>query len=210
MLDGISFSSSSEEENDKENISPSFCNDVNKDSSPKDGLAKAFLDDEAEEEDDSDCDLLRFQENEEENESDEQEELDDLIATGYEEARIDQEKRKELHQKWLELQDATETDNVLQRLKSGHQGLGKPGLNLGDYDNYDASDNDDEGSDGDNEVPHKNHPIDTSRQSLKKAKQMISHMFTDAKDVYIPSDDDETEKNLFRHHILKHHVSNFH
>lgn len=200
--------SSSEEESDKENIGPRVCNVVNKNSSPKDGLAKAFLDDEAEEEDDSDCDLLRFQENEEENETDEHEELDDLIATGYEEAPMDQEKRNELHQKWLEQQDAAETDNVLQRLKSGRRGLGKPALIHGDYDNYDESDNDDDegndnDNDGDDEAGYNNHSIDTSRQSFKKAKQMISHMFTDANDVYIPSDDEETEKNLIRHHILK-------
>ncbi|XP_020578471.1 uncharacterized protein LOC110023405 isoform X2 [Phalaenopsis equestris] len=202
--------STSEEESDKENISPSIHNVLNKDSSPKDGIAKAFLDDEAEEEDDSDCDLLRFQENEDEDETDEHEELDDLIATGYEEAPIDQEKRNELHQKWLEQQDAAETDNVLQRIKSGREGLGKPALiHGGDYDNYDRSDNDvDEGNDdndGGDEALYKNHPIDTSHQSLKKAKQMISHMFTDANDVYLPSDDEETEKNLIRHHILKHH-----
>ncbi|XP_028549590.1 uncharacterized protein LOC110106532 [Dendrobium catenatum] len=205
--DGVARSSdndisSSEEDSDKENIGPRAYSVVNKDLSPKDDIAKAFLDVEAEEEDDSDCDLLRFQENEEESDTDEHEELDDLIATGYKEAPIDQEKRNELHQKWLEQQDAAETDNVIQRLKSGRQGLGKPALIHGDHDNHDASDNDDdEDNDSDDEAKYKNHPIDTSRQSLKKAKQMISHMFTDANDVYIPSDDEETEKNLIRQHI---------
>ncbi|KAI0504885.1 hypothetical protein KFK09_015839 [Dendrobium nobile] len=205
--DGVASSSdndisSSEEDSDKENIGPRAYSVVNKDLSPKDDIAKAFLDVEAEEEDDSDCDLLRFQENEEESDTDEHEELDDLIATGYKEAPMDQEKRNELHQKWLEQQDAAETDNVIQRLKSGRQGLGKPALIHGDHDNHDASDNDDdEDNNSDDEAKYKNHPIDTSRQSLKKAKQMISHMFTDANDVYIPSDDEETEKNLIRQHI---------
>ncbi|KAL0916859.1 hypothetical protein M5K25_014405 [Dendrobium thyrsiflorum] len=206
--DGVASSSdndisSSEEDSDKENIGPRAYSVVNKDLSPKDGVAKAFLDVEAEEEDDSDCDLLRFQENEEESDTDEHEELDDLIATGYEEAPMDQEKRNELHQKWLEQQDAAETDNVIQRLKSGRQGLGKPAALIhGDHDNHDESDNDDdEDNVSDDEAKYKNHPIDTSRQSLKKAKQMISHMFTDANDVYIPSDDEETEKNLIRQHI---------
>ncbi|PKA52553.1 hypothetical protein AXF42_Ash001533 [Apostasia shenzhenica] len=108
--------SSSEEENDKENVNPSACSVLNSDFSPKDGCAKAFVDDEAEEEDDSDHDLLRFQESEDEDESDEIEDLYDLIATGNGEAPKDQDKRHELHQKWLEQQDAAETDNVLQRV----------------------------------------------------------------------------------------------
>ena len=43
----------------------------------------------------------------------------DLIATGYEEAPVDHEKHNQLHQKWLEQQDAAGTNDILQRLKYG-------------------------------------------------------------------------------------------
>ncbi|KAK8969684.1 hypothetical protein KSP40_PGU006175 [Platanthera guangdongensis] len=210
-------SSSSSEESDKENIGPRACKFVNMDSCPKDGLAKAFLDDEAEEEDDSDGDRLRFQEVDEESETDEHEELTDLIATGNEEAPIDQEKRNELHQKWLEHQDAAETENVLQRLKC-HQGFGRSSFIHGYSHCYDGSGDDDDDDDNDNcddentldcddEAAYKQHTtIHTVHQGLKKAKQMISQMFTDTNDVYIASDDEETERNFIRHHILKQNV----
>ncbi|KAL7002406.1 hypothetical protein U1Q18_003560, partial [Sarracenia purpurea var. burkii] len=58
------------------------------------------------EEDDSDNDLLRFQENEEDENIDDYEELNDHIATEYDERPVDNEWQNELHQKWLEQQDA--------------------------------------------------------------------------------------------------------
>ena len=124
-------SSEDEEDNDKENIEPSTQNnDVNTrehlqraigDSCPDNTIMKDFLDDEAEEEDDSDNDMMRFKDDEEDDGSDENEVFNDLIAAGYEEKEIDHEKRNELHQKWLKQQDAAETNNVMQRLKFGHQ-----------------------------------------------------------------------------------------
>ncbi|KAG0466892.1 hypothetical protein HPP92_018472 [Vanilla planifolia] len=133
---------STEDESDKENIGPGPFYIGKMGLSPKKPLGKAFVDDEAEESDDSDYDLLRSQDDDE-SDVDGQEELDDLIDTGYLEAPIDQEQRDELHQKWLEQQDVVETDNVLQRLKYG-QGRGHLAF-LHDY--YSDKDEDDSEND---------------------------------------------------------------
>lgn len=201
-------SSSSSEESDKENIGPNACNYVNTHLSLKNCLAKTFLDDEAVEEDDSDGERMRYQESDE-NESDEIDDLDDMIESGNTEAPIDQDKRNELHQKWLEKQDDAETENVLQRLKC--QGHGRSSFIEGDSDCYDGSEDDDDNDSNDNcdeakcddDFAPKHRTMNTSHQSFKKAKQMIAQMFTDANDVYLPSDDEEIERDFIRHHMLK-------
>lgn len=64
------------------------------------------------EEDDSDNEL-RFQENEDENGvSEDAGDLDEMIATDYEENQTDQEKRQALHMKMLEQQNAEGNDNL--------------------------------------------------------------------------------------------------
>lgn len=168
------------------------------DSCPEGVPANAFLDDEAEEEDDSDHDLMRFQEDEEDDASDENEVFDDLIATDFEEAPIDHEKHYQLHQKWLEQQDAAATDNVLQRLKCGKYQK-EPSV-------LDEEDDEELGEDSEDEASY-DLPPNVVRNGSKKAKQMIAQMFTDDHDVYVPSDDEEMEQTLIHQRLLKQTVS---
>ncbi|XP_062214236.1 uncharacterized protein LOC133915185 [Phragmites australis] len=204
------ISSEDEEDNDKENIDPSTQkNDLNIDehlqqaigggSCPDDSILKDFLDDEAEEEDDSDNDMMRFKDNEEDG-GDENEVFNDLIAAGYEEKDVDREKRNELHQKWLQQQDAAETNNVLQRLKFGHQEQKE----LTDEDE-DIADCEDE---SENEMSYDLTPTNVVRQNSEKAKQMIAKMFTDDNDTYEHSDDEEIEEHLARQRVSKREVHN--
>jgi hypothetical protein len=151
---------------------------------------KAFVDEEAEEEDDSDNDLQRFQDNEEGDDDDDIEELNDMIATGYEEAPIDREKRDQLHQQWLEQQDTTGMDNLLQKLNCGSR--------LKESDD-EVEEEDEESketkSESDDEVEDFTAPSDAVKINLKKAKQMIPQMFMDKDDAYVSSDE-ETEERL--------------
>ncbi|MQL82764.1 hypothetical protein Taro_015245 [Colocasia esculenta] len=198
--------SSDEEDYDKENVDPGPEKPVNVNLYRKNDLAKSFVDEEAEEEDDSDHDLMRFKENDEEegSEEDEDEVLDDLIASGYEEMPLDNEKRNELHQKWLQQQDAVATDNVLQRLNCGKERR----------DPLLLDDENDDGEPGENSSQESLNtalPANDIRQHSRKAKQMIAQMFTDAEDAYISSDDEETEQRLFRQRLLlEQTVSIFH
>lgn len=194
------FPSSSDEEcDDKENTEPRLPTMV--DVHPKSDPVKAFLDEEAEEEDDSDNDLMRFQQNEEDEENEENEDLDDLIATGYKEMPIDSEKRDELHQKWLEQQDAAATENVLQRLKCGQKQTELTLL---------QEEEDDEFSQHSMDEPMDDlHPTHVAKNNSRKVKQMIAQMYTDKDDVFLSSDDEETEKRLVRHRLLEQTVSAF-
>ncbi|KAF9609416.1 hypothetical protein IFM89_016216, partial [Coptis chinensis] len=98
----LNFCSSSDEEDyDKENIDPHPC--------------KAKSEEE-----------VYPKENEEDEENEESEEFNDLIVSGYKEKPMDNAKRDQLHQMWLEQQDAAATDNVLQRLKCGGNQLREP------------------------------------------------------------------------------------
>lgn len=205
--------SEDEEDNDKENVDPSTQkNDVNihqrleravaGDSCPDDAILKDFLDVEAEEEDDSDDDMMRFKDNEEDDGSDENEVFNDLIAAGFEEEEgVDHEKRNALHQKWLQQQDAAETNNVMQRLKFGHQEQKE----LMEQDEDDIEGCEDE---SESEMSYDLTPTNVVRQNSEKAKQMIAKMFTDENDTYEHSDDDEIEEHLARQRISKREVHN--
>lgn len=204
--------SEDEEYNDKENIAPGTQqNDVNTheelrethadDSCPDVAVLKNFLDVEAEEEDDSDDDMMRFKDNEEDDGDDENEVLNALIAAGFEEEEVDHDKRNELHQKWLQQQDAAETNNVIQRLKFGHQEQKE----LMDEDEDDIEDCEDE---SETEMPYELTPTNVVRQNSEKAKQMIAKMFTDENDTYEHSDDEEIEEHLARQRISKRDVHN--
>lgn len=154
---------------------------------------KAFVDDEAEEEDDSDHDM-RFQDDEEDDDAD-LEELQDMIATAYDENPLDNEKRNELHQKWLEQQDAAGTEDLLQKLKYGSK-LTKPSLledenNEGENDDFEFCEADAEDS----------LPLDVARMNIRKVKQMLPQMYTDKDDPYM-SDDEETERRLERERVF--------
>ncbi|KAK3145714.1 hypothetical protein QOZ80_3BG0256480 [Eleusine coracana subsp. coracana] len=199
------LSEDDEEDNDKENIDPSSQeNDENADEHPEQAtgdscpdaaILKDFLDDEAEEEDDSDNDMMRFKDNEEDDGSDENEVFNDLIEAGYEEKEVDHKRRNELHQKWLQQQDAAETNNVMQRLKFGRQ----EEKEILDEDE-DIEECEDE---SENEMSCDLTPANIVRQNSEKAKQMVAKMFTDDNDVYEHSDDDEIEENLARQRISK-------
>ncbi|VAI23819.1 unnamed protein product [Triticum turgidum subsp. durum] len=207
--DSSSEDEEEEEDNDKENIYPGIQkNDVNthqqprrtlaSDSCPDAAVLKDFLDVEAEEEDDSDDDMSRFKDNEEDDGDDENEVLAALIAAGFEEEEVDHEKRNALHQKWLQDQDAAETNNFIQRLKYGHQEQKV----LMEEDEDDIEDCEDE---SENERSHDLTP-NIVRQNSEKAKQMIAKMFTDENDTYEHSDDEEIEEHLARQRISKREV----
>ncbi|CAN6303076.1 unnamed protein product [Urochloa humidicola] len=204
-----------EEDNDKENIKPSTqVNDVNTrehlqraiggDSCPDKSILKDFLDDEAEEEDDSDNDMMRFKDDEEDDGSDENEVFNDLIAAGYEEKEVDHEKRNELHRKWLQQQDAAETNNVMQKLKFGHH---EEKESLREDEDEDIEDCEDE---SEKETSYNLTPANVVRQNSEKAKQMIAKIFEDDNDTYEHSDDEEIEKHLARQRISKREVSTKH
>uniref|UniRef100_A0A0A9AFF6 Uncharacterized protein n=1 Tax=Arundo donax TaxID=35708 RepID=A0A0A9AFF6_ARUDO len=144
--------------------------------------------------------MMRFKDNEEDDGSDENEVFNDLIAAGYEEKHVDHEKRNELHQKWLQQQDAAETNNVLQRLKFGHQ----------EQKEVIDEDEDIEGreDESENEISYDLTPTNVVRQNSEKAKQMIAKMFTDDNDTYEHSDDEEIEEHLARQRISKREVHN--
>ncbi|KAK4599717.1 hypothetical protein RGQ29_009664 [Quercus rubra] len=181
--------SSDEEGNDKENIAPHphGLTDLSSFHDP----VKAFVDDEAEEEDDSDNDMLRFQDNEEDEDNEDLEELKDMIATGYEEKPVDNEKRNQLHQKWLEQQDAAGTENLLQKFNCGSKLKETTSL-----EEEEDEEGDEYKEDFGDEAAEDSNPTNVARMNLKKAKQMIPQMFTDKDDVYLSSDDEETEKRL--------------
>lgn len=158
---------------------------------------KDFVDDEAEEEDDSDNDLIRSEEKEDED-MDGFEELDDMIATEFEERTIDNERRNELHQKWLEQQDAAGTDHLLQRLKCRSE--------LRDtilQDKEPESDEDEEESDDEaKEDVHRN----SARMNSRNAKEIIMQMFSDKEEAFL-SDEDDTEKRHVKQRLLIRAVS---
>lgn len=188
----LSDYSSSEEGNDKENVPP--LSQRSEDSSLRGDPVKAFLDEEAEEEDDSDHDMLRFPENEDD--MGDSEELNDIIATDYEERPVDNERRNELHQKWLERQDAAGTDNLLQKLKFGvHQQETAAICQEEEYDDkeeYSAEDEDD--------PP----PKCATRVNMRKARQMITEMFDEKDEIFLSDEDEESEKIFFKHrHIVR-------
>ncbi|XP_042444504.1 uncharacterized protein LOC122029541 [Zingiber officinale] len=191
-LDIVGPASQSLEGDENVNLQPHKA--FNVDSYSDVALAKAFLDDEAEEEDDSDHDLMRFQENEDD-ESDDNEELTDMIATGFEEAPIDCERRNQLHQKWLAQQDTAATDNVIQRLRFGNKHK-EPTLL---HEEEASLEHSEESEDGE---PSDLHPPNSIHKSTKMAKQMMAKMFTEDHDAYLPSDDEELEKNFIRQRLI--------
>ena len=144
--------------------------------------------------------MLRFKDDEEEDDED-LEELKDMIATGYEEKPIDSERRNELHQKWLEQQDAAGTENLLQKLKYGSK-LVEPTLTE-EKEDTEGEEDEEFGDEESEELA----PANLGRTNLRKVKQMIAQMFTDNNDTYLSSDDEETEKRLAKQCLLEKAVS---
>lgn len=188
-------SSSDEEDNDKENISPHTKEGGGGCNSPKGDPVKAFVDDEAEEEGDSDNDLLQFGDNEDDHDTDDSAELHDIIATDYKENPIDNEKRNELHQRWLERQDAAGTENLLQWLKCGVEQ--KETMLVDDELEYEECEEEV------NDVTDMDAvPKSSTRLNSKKAKEIIVQMFVDKDDVFLSDEDEETEKRLVKQRML--------
>lgn len=200
----IFFSSSDDEDNDKENINPVLRGSDDLPFPASGDPVKAFVDEEAEEEDDSDNDLQHFQDNEEGEGEDEDdiEELNDMIATEYEEKSTDREKRDQLHQQWLEQQDATGMDNLLQKLNCGSKL--KESTSIEEEEDEESKETENE---SDNELEEYIAPSDTVKINLKRVKQMIPQMFTDKDDAYVSSDDEETEKRLAKQCLFDKAVS---
>ncbi|XP_065848244.1 uncharacterized protein [Euphorbia lathyris] len=193
---------SDDEKYNDENIDPLRHGSAGLTSSRKGDPVKAFVDDEAEEEDDSDDDRARFQDNEEdEDDIMDSEELNDMIATACEEKPVDNEKRNQLHQKWLEQQDAAGTENLLQRLKCGSKQKETAFMEEQEDEESEEREDEESGEEFDNDLAEGLAPRNIVRMNLKKAKEMIPLMFTDKDDVYVSSDDEETDNTLFKRHL---------
>ncbi|KAL0665116.1 hypothetical protein Bca4012_101954 [Brassica carinata] len=180
------------------------------DSSPGDPVRK-FIDEVAEEEDDSDNDLLRFEDDDDEEEDEEDDDLRDMIASQFKEDPSDKYKRNELHQKWLEQQDAAGTEKLLHKLKRGLQ-QDETSLFEDEDDDADGEEMAEEAADDEEvtkpEASEDENEEDPShatsmRMRIKKIKEMIPLMFTDKDDVYVSSDDEETEKKLIQQRLYK-------
>ncbi|KAG7590187.1 hypothetical protein ISN44_As07g023750 [Arabidopsis suecica] len=206
-LSPVPDKSSEEAEYMKENSDPET-----HDSSPGDPVRK-FIDEDAEEEDDSDNDLLRF-EDEDDDEDEEDDDLRDMIVSQFKEDPTDKDRRNELHQKWLEQQDAAGTEKLLQKLKRGLQH--DETLLSEDEDEDDDADDDERAEDADGEEVQKPEASEdrdedeedpshanSMRMTIKKIKEMIPLMFTDEDDVYVSSDDEEMEKKLLQQRLYK-------
>lgn len=191
---------SDEEDNDKENIDPHPHGSADLSSPPSGDPVKAFVDEEAEEEDNSDNDLMRFQEDEDDDDDD-AEELNNMIAAEYEENPVDRERRDQLHQQWLEQQDATGMDNLLQKLNCGSKLR-----NTTSVCEEDGESNETE-NESDDEVEEYAVQSNAARINLEKVKQMIPQMFTDKDEAYVSSDDEETEKRLAKQCLFDKTVS---
>ncbi|KAF4359019.1 hypothetical protein F8388_015066, partial [Cannabis sativa] len=100
--------------------------------------------------------------------------------------------------KWLEHQDATGTENLLQKLKYGSN-LRGPSL----IEEKEGMEDEESGDDDDDEASEELTPSNLVKMNLKKVKQMIPQMFTDSNDAYLSSDDDETEKRHAKQCLLE-------
>ncbi|KAE9609407.1 hypothetical protein Lal_00020509 [Lupinus albus] len=185
--------SSDDEYYDKENVDPLLHGSVRLSSSTSGDPVKAIVDEEAEEENDSDNDIHHFQDNEEGEDDDDIEDLNDLIATEFEEKPTDREKRDQLHQQWLEQQDTAGMDNILQKFNCGSKLKESTSLEEEEDEESKETEND---SEFDDEAEDYIVPSDSVKINLKKVKKTIPQMFTDKDEAYVSSDDDETEMRL--------------
>lgn len=123
---------------------------------------------------------------------DDLEELNDMIATEYEERPTDKETRNELHQKWLEQQDAAGTDNLIQKLKCGsvlRDAFGTDSEHETDEDDEKDEEIDDEDEDEDEDSL----PKESNKITVKKAKQIILKLYTGKEDTYLSDGDDDDD-----------------
>lgn len=140
-----------------------------------------------------------------------------MIVSQFKEDPTDKDRRNELHQKWLEQQDAAGTEKLLQKLK---RGLQQDEISLSEDEEDDADDEERTEDADDEEVtkPGTNEDEDeedprhanSMRMNIKKIKEMIPLMFTDEDDVYVSSDDEEMEKKLLQQRLYKKMVGGSH
>lgn len=142
---------------------------------------------------------MHFKENEEEEDMEDSEELNDIIATDFTEKPVDYDRRNELHQMWLEQQDAAGTDNLLQKLKIGS----KPDedIFLGAEQEVDEDEEDYNHEDVE--------PKNSARMNSKRAKELITKMFVDKDDSFLSDEDEEIEKIRVKQQLLIRAVSLF-
>ncbi|KAK4746257.1 hypothetical protein SAY87_012569 [Trapa incisa] len=184
-FDSTAQNSYDEENNEKEDVNPHLDQDLDLDLSlPIKDPVKDFLDKEAQEEDDSDGYPFNWKQDDEEDIED-AEELIDMMATHYVEKSIDNEKRNQLHQAWLEQQEDAGMENLLLR----------------EYQEYEEVE-----KKKDEETCGSKDGLDLRslvQINLRKAKQTISNMFTDKDDLYISSEDDESGSMLTKQSLYK-------
>ncbi|BBN11615.1 hypothetical protein MPTK1_5g13410 [Marchantia polymorpha subsp. ruderalis] len=125
-------SSSRVEDEEKENKDPKRAAEV----LPTVSRVRGLIDDEAEDEDE---DLL---EDEDDEDDDTTEDLRDLLAQDVTEKAADRKRRADLHRKWLQQQDDSMTDTILQRIETGWRNKAKkqklPGI-LDEVDDDDST-----------------------------------------------------------------------
>ena len=121
-----------------------------------------------------------------------------MIATQYEEKPDDREKHDQLHQQWLEQQDAAGMDNLHQKFNCGSKLNETP---------TEEEDEESRETENDDEVEEYAAPSESLKTTLKKVKQMIPQMFSDKDDKYVSSDDEETEDKLARQSLYYKTVS---
>ncbi|VFR03651.1 unnamed protein product [Cuscuta campestris] len=160
---------------------------------PKGDPVKLFVDEEAEE-DDSDNDAHRFDQNEDDEDIDDFEEVKDMIATNFEEKPSDNERRNDLHRKWLEQQDAVGTENLLQKLKFGSKHKETALLDDEQVDSESEEFNDD--------AEEEAQPMISARLNKRKAKQIITQMFMEKDDVFLSDDEEEKDRMIIKQHAL--------
>lgn len=172
-----------------------------------------MIDDEAEDEDE---DILVPGE---EDEGDDCEDLHDMVIEETNEKEQDQEKRAELHRKWLEQQDAVMTDDILLRLKTGWRPREnrKRGLNCLDDDKelFAQKDRNTQDPDLEAEPQEFQEPLDENSQDVEASRDEAnpdeSRAFSfpeDLNDVH-ESDEEEAEQTMMRQRFLQESVSIF-
>ncbi|KAF2593374.1 hypothetical protein F2Q70_00045456, partial [Brassica cretica] len=121
--------------------------------------------------------------------------------------KLDTKPVKSNPQKWLEQQDAAGTEKLLHKLK---RGLQQDETSLFEDEDDNAGDENmpedeevtkPEASEDENEEDPSH--ATSMRMRIKKIKEMIPLMFTDENDVYVSSDDEETEKKLMQQRLYK-------
>lgn len=165
------------------------------------------MDEEAVEDDSDDL----FEDKDEEEASD-MEENCDYIVSNVVEKQIDHEKNNQYHQQWQQQEDEARTEKLLRKLNCGIKQKATSSLYEEDADKTDderdesdkdvASHKDEDESDNDVDSEEDAEGYIASGVTTKKLRQMIPQMFTDKDDVYVSSEDEETERSLSNKKVM--------